>query len=86
MLPDFERADRIGELWGYPESRAFADRDAPERQLAAVRRSTPLVSLARFYTPKTWNVIVRSFGSSISNRINLCHVPNAGSPAVTGIA
>ena len=24
MLPDFERADRIGEFWGYPESRAFA--------------------------------------------------------------
>ena len=22
MLPDFERADRIGEFWGYPESRA----------------------------------------------------------------
>ena len=25
MLPDFERADRIGEFWGYPESRTFAD-------------------------------------------------------------
>jgi hypothetical protein len=24
MLPDCERADRIGELWSYPESRAFA--------------------------------------------------------------
>jgi hypothetical protein len=24
MLPDFERADRIGEFWGYPEGRAFA--------------------------------------------------------------
>src|SRR4029450_1157661 len=24
-LPDFERADRIGEFWGYPQSRAFAD-------------------------------------------------------------
>jgi hypothetical protein len=24
MLPDFERADRIGEFWG-PESRAFAE-------------------------------------------------------------
>jgi hypothetical protein len=21
MLPDFERADRIGEFWGYPQSR-----------------------------------------------------------------
>ena len=25
MLPDFERADRIGKFWGYPESRAFAE-------------------------------------------------------------
>jgi hypothetical protein len=25
MLPDFERADRIGEFWGNPESRAFAE-------------------------------------------------------------
>jgi hypothetical protein len=25
MLPDFERVDRIGEFWGYPESRAFAE-------------------------------------------------------------
>ena len=25
MLPDFQRADRIGEFWGYPESRAFAE-------------------------------------------------------------
>jgi hypothetical protein len=25
MVPDFERADRIGEFWGYPESRAFAE-------------------------------------------------------------
>jgi hypothetical protein len=24
MLPDFERADRIGGFWGYPESLAFA--------------------------------------------------------------
>jgi hypothetical protein len=24
MLPDFERADQIGEFSGYPESRAFA--------------------------------------------------------------
>jgi hypothetical protein len=23
--PDFDRADRIGEFWGYPESRAFAE-------------------------------------------------------------
>jgi hypothetical protein len=25
MLPDFERADRIGEFWGDPESRPFAE-------------------------------------------------------------
>ena len=25
MLPDFERADRIGEFWSYPESRAFPE-------------------------------------------------------------
>jgi hypothetical protein len=25
MLPDFERADRIGEFWSYPESRGFAE-------------------------------------------------------------
>ena len=25
MLPEFERAHRIGEFWGYPESRAFAE-------------------------------------------------------------
>ncbi len=25
MLPDFDRADRIGEFWSYPESRNFAE-------------------------------------------------------------
>lgn len=25
MLPDFERAERIGEFWGYPQSRTFAE-------------------------------------------------------------
>jgi hypothetical protein len=25
ILPAFERADRIGEFWGYPESRAFGE-------------------------------------------------------------
>ena len=29
MLPDFERADWIGEFWGNSESRAFARRVAP---------------------------------------------------------
>jgi hypothetical protein len=25
MLPDFDRAERIGDFWGYPESRSFAE-------------------------------------------------------------
>jgi hypothetical protein len=25
MLPDFERADRIGDFWSYPQSRTFAE-------------------------------------------------------------
>jgi hypothetical protein len=25
MLPDFDQADRTGEFWGHPESRAFAE-------------------------------------------------------------
>ncbi len=25
MLSDFDRADRVGEFWGYPESHAFAE-------------------------------------------------------------
>jgi hypothetical protein len=25
MLPDFERAERIGEFWGHPETRTFAE-------------------------------------------------------------
>jgi hypothetical protein len=25
MLPDFGRAERIGEFWSYPESRSFAE-------------------------------------------------------------
>jgi hypothetical protein len=25
MLPDFDRADRIDEFWGYPQSRTFAE-------------------------------------------------------------
>ena len=25
MLPDLERADRIGEFWSYPQSRTFAE-------------------------------------------------------------
>jgi hypothetical protein len=25
MLPDFERADRIGEFWGHPETQTFGE-------------------------------------------------------------
>jgi hypothetical protein len=25
MLPDFDRADRIGEFWGYRETRSFTE-------------------------------------------------------------
>jgi hypothetical protein len=25
VLPDFDRADRIGEFWGHPETRTFAE-------------------------------------------------------------
>ena len=25
MLPDFDRANRIGEFWGYPKTRTFAE-------------------------------------------------------------
>ena len=25
ILPDLEEADRIGDFWGYPQSRAFAE-------------------------------------------------------------
>jgi hypothetical protein len=25
ILPDFDRADQIGEFWSYPETRAFAE-------------------------------------------------------------
>ena len=45
-------------------------------------RSSPRVS----QLPKTWKVIVRSFGSSISKKSSRCHVPRDGSPSTTGIA
>jgi hypothetical protein len=38
MLPDLERVERIGEFWGYPQSRAFAELliDCEDRVLRAV--------------------------------------------------
>ena len=43
MLPDFERADRIGEFWGYPESRAFAELDGAPVPLDLARRASRLL-------------------------------------------
>jgi hypothetical protein len=34
MLPDFERADRIGEFWGYPESVTADTAHRPRIRLA----------------------------------------------------
>jgi hypothetical protein len=36
MLPDFERADRIGEFWGNPKTRTFAE---PPDRLRGTGRS-----------------------------------------------
>ena|SRR5215216_5786116 len=44
MLPDLERADRIGEFWGHPETRTFAEllidleepKAAPRRNRGAI--------------------------------------------------
>jgi hypothetical protein len=45
MLPDFERADRIGEFWGYPESRAFAE--SPDRLRGGPDAAGVLVGMLR---------------------------------------
>ena len=46
MLPDFERADRIGEFWSYPESRAFAELliDCEEDRTLRAVLTPPLVT------------------------------------------
>lgn len=33
MLPDFDRVDRIGEFWGYPESRVRLVRNRIEHEV-----------------------------------------------------
>ena len=44
-LPDFDRADRIGKFWGYPEARTFAELliDCEEKGTlrAVLRRDAP---------------------------------------------
>jgi hypothetical protein len=55
MLPDFERADRIGEFWSYPQSREFAELliDCEEdRVLRAV-----LVGMLRERSVRAWVTI-----------------------------
>jgi hypothetical protein len=39
MLPDLERADRIGEFWSYPQSRTYAE---------PARHHGPVVGVASF--------------------------------------
>ena len=69
MLPDFERADRIGEFWVYPESRAFAelliDREEDRTLRAALvgmlrvadRNSLPMMKMRQ--GRGRWNVEIR---------------------------
>jgi hypothetical protein len=58
MLPDFERADRIDEFWGYPQSRTFAEllidceedrtlRAVPRRHVEGGRRGLSLEATCR---------------------------------------
>jgi hypothetical protein len=35
MLPDFDRADRIGEFWGHPKTRTFGELKDLEEEKAA---------------------------------------------------
>jgi hypothetical protein len=45
MLPDFERADRIGEFWGCPQSREFAE--TPDRLRGGSSLRAVLVGILR---------------------------------------
>ena len=59
MLPDFERADPIGEFWSYPKSRPFAELliDCEEdRVLREHRRGQPEEGIRRWFprgSPRT---------------------------------
>jgi hypothetical protein len=37
MLPDFERADRIGQFWGNPKTRTFAELQIDYEEDGALR-------------------------------------------------
>ena len=69
-LPDFERADRIGEFWGYPQSRAFAEllTDCEEdRTLRAV-----LVGMPREADRNAWASIGRDGRGVASAEVASC--------------
>jgi hypothetical protein len=59
MLPDLERADRIGEFWGDPESRAFAEllilRGGPDASGGARRDAARGRERSRY--PLDWAVL-----------------------------
>jgi hypothetical protein len=38
MLPDFERTDRIGEVWGNPKTRIFAELLSIARRIGRFER------------------------------------------------
>jgi hypothetical protein len=45
MLPDFERADRIGEFWGYPESRGKLRHGTPSADTGDKREEESMEDL-----------------------------------------